>query len=141
MKINKAKATWKGNLVNGNGEMGFEKSKTSFPFSFKSRFEDGEGANPEMLIGSAHAGCFSMAFSHLLSEAGFVPEKIETIAEVKLEPVEGGFKITGSHLIVNGVVPGISEEQFLEIASKAKAGCPVSQALSAIEITMSAKLS
>jgi len=140
MKINKAHATWKGNLKKGTGEMGFEKSKTNFPFSFKSRFEDGEGANPEMLIGAAHAGCFSMAFSNMLSEAGFEPEKVATTAEVKLDSVDGGFKITGSHLVVQAVVPGISEEKFSEIAEQAKVGCPVSQALSAIDISMEATL-
>jgi len=140
MKINKAHASWKGNLQKGTGEMGFEKSKINFPFSFKSRFEDGEGANPEMLIGAAHAGCFSMAFSHLLSEAGFEPEKVETTAEIKLDSVDGGFKIIGSHLVVQATVPGISKEKFSEIASEAKSGCPVSQALSAIDITMDATL-
>ncbi|WP_163714138.1 OsmC family protein [Mangrovibacterium lignilyticum] len=140
MKINQAQAIWNGNLKDGKGEMGFEKSSTTFPFSFTSRFADGEGANPEMLIGAAHAGCFSMAFSNMLSEAGFVPEKVETVAKVKLDLVGGGFKITGSHLIVEAIVPNISAEKFQELAEGAKAGCPVSQALAAIEITMEAKL-
>lgn len=140
MKINKAKAVWQGDLKSGKGEMGFAKSGTSFPFSFKSRFEDGEGANPEMLIGAAHAGCFSMAFSNMLSEEGFTPDEVNTEAHVKLDQTDGGFKIVSSHLEVQGKVPGISEDQFKEIAEKAKEGCPVSQALGAIEITMSASL-
>ena len=140
MKINKAKAVWKGDLKSGNGEMGFEKSGTKFPFSFVSRFKDGEGANPEMLIGAAHAGCFSMAFSNMLSEAGFKPIEVNTVAEVKLDMVDESFKIIGSHLKVVAEVPEITDEEFQEIAAKAKAGCPVSQALSSIDISLDARL-
>jgi len=140
MKINKAKAFWQGNLKDGNGRMQFVNSDTEFPFSFKSRFEDGVGANPEMLIGSAHAGCFSMAFSNILDGEGYKPEEVKTVANIKLDKVDGGFKITESHLEVEAVVAGIDEDLFQKLAVKAKEGCPVSQALGAIKITMDAKL-
>lgn len=140
MKINKAKAFWKGNLKDGNGRMQFVNSDTEFPFSFKSRFEDGVGANPEMLIGSAHAGCFSMAFSNILDGEGYAPEEVKTVAHIKLDQVDGGFKIVESHLEVEAVVSGIDDDLFQKLAVKAKEGCPVSQALGAIKITMDAKL-
>ncbi|MGQ7868505.1 OsmC family protein [Sunxiuqinia sp. sy24] len=140
MKINKAHAFWKGNLKEGNGRMQFENSDTEFPFSFKSRFEDGVGANPEMLIGSAHAGCFSMAFSNILAGEGYKPIEVKTVASIKLDMVDGGFKITESHLDVVAEVPDIDANVFQELATKAKENCPVSQALSAIRITMDAKL-
>ncbi len=140
MKINKAHAFWTGNLKDGNGRMQFEKSDTEFPFSFKSRFEDGVGANPEMLIGSAHAGCFSMAFSNILDGEGFDPKEVKVVASIKLDQVDGGFKITESHLDVEAKVQGIDNDKFQELATKAKENCPVSQALSAIKITMDAKL-
>ncbi|HKJ43187.1 MAG TPA: OsmC family protein, partial [Sunxiuqinia sp.] len=111
-----------------------------FPFSFKSRFENGVGSNPESLIGAAHAGCFSMAFSNMLAEAGFEPTEVSTTAEIKLDTVDGGPKITESKLIVEAVVPGIDEAKFQEIAEEAKKGCPVSQALSSLKITLDAKL-
>ena len=140
MKVNKAHAYWQGNLKDGNGRMQFENSDTEFPFSFKSRFEDGVGANPEMLIGSAHAGCFSMAFSNILAEKGFDPKEIKTVASVKLEKGDSGFEITESHLDVEADVPGIGEDSFQRLATKAKENCPVSKALGALKITMSAKL-
>ena len=140
MKINKAHADWKGNLKDGNGEMQLDKSSIAFPFSFKSRFEDGNGSNPETLIGAAHAGCFSMAFSNMLSEEGFEPKVVSTTAEVKLEPDDGGFKISESHLVVEAEVPGIEADVFQKIALEAKKNCPVSKALSAIKITMDATL-
>jgi osmotically inducible protein OsmC len=137
MKINKAHAVWKGNLKDGNGQMQLDKSSIEFPFSFKSRFEDGKGSNPEILIGAAHAGCFSMAFANELSGAGYEVKKVSTTAEIKLEPGQG---IVKSHLIVEAEVAGIEEEAFQKIAKSAKENCPVSKALSAITITMDAKL-
>ena len=109
------------------------------PYGFKARFEGGKGTNPEELIGAAHAGCFSMAFSLILGEAGLTAEKIETQAEISLEKQAEGFAITASHLTVRAKVPGASEAQFQELAGKAKAGCPVSKLLNA-KITMDAKL-
>jgi osmotically inducible protein OsmC len=100
-------------------------------YSFKSRFEEGEGTNPEELIGAAHAGCFSMAFANALSQAGFVPTSVDTIARVKLEKTDAGFAITRIQLDTTGAVPGIDESTFQKIAEDAKANCPVSKLVSA----------
>ncbi|MEN6457138.1 MAG: OsmC family protein [Prolixibacteraceae bacterium] len=140
MKTNKAKAIWTGTLKEGNGQMSFDRSGVSFPYSFKSRFENGDGANPEMLIGAAHAGCFSMAFSNMLSEKGYEPVEISTTAEIRLDSTDKGLRITSSHLIVEAKVGEIDEETFQEIAKEAKEGCPVSQALASVRITLSATL-
>ncbi|MEL7589121.1 MAG: OsmC family protein [Prolixibacteraceae bacterium] len=140
MKVNKSQAVWKGNLKEGSGQMSFEHSKISFPYSFKSRFADGDGANPEMLIGAAHAGCFSMAFSNMLTEEGFDPKEITTQAEVKLDSTDSGFKIISSHLTVTADIDDIDEQTFQRIAKSAKDGCPVSQALASLEITLEASL-
>jgi osmotically inducible protein OsmC len=109
------------------------------PYGFKSRFEDGPGTNPEELIGAAHAGCFSMALSAQLSGAGSPPERIETKAEITFDKVGDGFAITASHLTVSAKVPGIDAAKFLELATKAKEGCPISKVLNAT-ITMDATL-
>lgn len=109
------------------------------PYGFKSRFENGKGTNPEELIGAAHAGCFSMALSLMLGEAGLTPEKIETHADVTLDKVGEGFEITASHLTVTAKIPGADKAKFEEIANKAKAGCPVSKLMKA-KITMDATL-
>ncbi|MGV8095294.1 MAG: OsmC family protein [Mangrovibacterium sp.] len=140
MKVNKAKAIWTGNLKEGSGQMSFDRSTISFPYSFKSRFENGDGANPEMLIGAAHAGCFSMAFSNMLAEKGYEPKEILTTAEIKLESTDKGFSITSSHLIVEANVKDIDEETFQQIAKDAKEGCPVSKALASLNITLEAIL-
>lgn len=140
MKINKAKAVWTGTLKEGNGQMSFDKSGVSFPYSFKSRFENGDGANPEMLIGAAHAGCFSMAFSNMLTEKGYKPVEISTTAEITLDSADKGLRITSSHLIVEAEVEDIDRETFQKIAKEAKEGCPVSQALASVNITMDATL-
>jgi len=112
----------------------------SGPYSFSSRFEEGEGTNPEELIGAAHAGCFSMALADGLAQGGHVATRIDTTAKVKIEPVEGGFAITGIELICEAHVPGISDAEFQEAAAATKTGCPVSKALSAVPITLDAKL-
>jgi osmotically inducible protein OsmC len=109
-------------------------------YSFGSRFEGASGTNPEELIGAAHAGCFSMAFSHEMSLAGHIPKRVQTTAKVHLDKVEGGFKITSIDLICEADVPEISESTFMKLAEKAKEGCPVSQALKAVEINLEAKL-
>lgn len=138
--IRKAWAVWRGGLKDGGGTISTETGVLNeTPYGFKSRFEDGKGTNPEELIAAAHAGCFSMALSLMLGEAGLEPESIETHAAVKLEKDEGGFAIRSSHLDVSAKIPGASEAQFLELAGKAKAGCPVSKVLNAT-ITMDAKL-
>jgi osmotically inducible protein OsmC len=108
-------------------------------YSFSTRFENGVGTNPEELIGAAHAGCFSMAFSAALEKAGFKADRVATEAAVSLEKSDAGFSITAVHLNVTGKVPGIDNAKFQEIATGAKAGCPVSRVLNA-KITMDAKL-
>ncbi len=141
MKIVKnASAVWQGGIKDGGGTISTETGVLKqAPYGFKARFEDGPGTNPEELIGAAHAGCFSMAFSLMLTEAGLKPEKIETSAAVTLEKVGDGFEITSSHLDVVASIPGIDQARFEEIANKAKAGCPVSKLLKT-NITMNARL-
>ena len=110
-------------------------------YSYVSRFEEGTGTNPEELIAAAHAGCFSMAFANILSQAGHTPNSIETEARVHFERVEGGFRITRIDLVTRGDVPDIDEAEFNKHAETAKATCPVSRALAAVpEITLSATL-
>ena len=133
-------AVWKGGIKDGGGTISTETGVLNeAPYGFKSRFENGKGTNPEELIGAAHAGCFSMALSLMLGEAGLTPDKIETHADVTLEKVGAGFEITASHLTVNATIPGADDAKFQEIANRAKAGCPVSKLLKA-RITMDAKL-
>jgi osmotically inducible protein OsmC len=136
----KGSAVWRGGLKNGEGTVSTESDVLSgVAYSFAKRFGDEAGTNPEELIGAAHAGCFSMAYSGQLGAAGFEAEKIETTATVTIENVEGGFAITKVHLDVQATVPNLDEGQFQEIAKKAKEGCPVSKLFKA-DITMDAKL-
>lgn len=136
----KASAVWQGSLKEGTGTMSTGSGAlVAKPYSFKTRFEGEQGTNPEELIGAAHAGCFSMAFSMILGMAGFTPDKIETTATITLEPKDGGFAITASHLDMTASIPGIDDATFQELAAKAKAGCPVSKLLNAT-ITLDAKL-
>ena len=138
--IKKAWAIWKGSLKEGGGTISTETGVLNeAPYGFKARFEGGKGTNPEELIGAAHAGCFSMALSLMLGEAGLTAEKIETHTAVTLEKVGDGFEITASHLNVVAKVPGADPAKFAEIANRAKVGCPVSKVLKA-KITMDAKL-
>lgn len=138
--VRKGSAVWSGNLKEGKGTVSTESGVLAdSQYGFSSRFESGAGTNPEELIGAAHAGCFSMALSAALGEAGLTPERIATTASITMEKVEGGFAVTKSHLDVEASVPGADEAQFMEIANGAKAGCPISKLLKA-EITMSAKL-
>lgn len=142
--IRKSAAIWSGTGKDGNGTV----SSTSgvlnqTPYSFASRFisEDGKaGTNPEELIAAAHAGCFSMALSFQLQGAGFPPTQLHTEAKLKLENIDGHFKIISINLICVGEVANITEEKFIEIANNAKKTCPVSQALAALEITLTANL-
>jgi len=140
MAIRTGQGIWEGNLVNGKGRIKFGSGAFEGQYSFSSRFEEGKGTNPEELIGAAHAGCFSMAFSAALSEAGFIPKKVDTTAKVHLGKGDKGFKITLIELVTTADVPGIENGKFQEIAAAAKVGCPVSQALAATEITLDAKL-
>lgn len=138
MMITQSTAVWNGNLIEGSGMMQLAKGGYEGPFTKASRFETGDGTNPEELIGAAHAGCFSMFLSAILSESGFPPVEIRTTAKVHLGE---GPAITLIELETNAIVPGCSESVFLDHAEKAKAGCPVSKALSAVPMTLSARLS
>ncbi|MBK5005776.1 OsmC family protein [Pseudomonas sp. S32] len=135
-----ASAIWQGGLKDGKGLLSTESGALKQnPYGFNTRFEDTPGTNPEELIGAAHAGCFSMALSMMLGDAGLTPERIDTAAEVTLDKQPDGFAITAVHLVLRAKVPGASAEQFEEIANKAKAGCPVSKVLNA-KITLDASL-
>jgi lipoyl-dependent peroxiredoxin len=136
----KGSAEWTGDLRSGSGT--FTAGDTiSGEYSFKSRFEDGPGANPEQLIAAAHASCFSMALSNILAEAGTPPESVHTDATVTLRPVDGAPTITKVELVTVGRVPGIDDATFQQHAATAKAGCPVSRALASVpEITLDATL-
>ncbi|MWP38816.1 OsmC family peroxiredoxin [Rhodobacter sphaeroides] len=136
----KGSAVWTGDLKTGKGTVSTQSGVLSeAQYGFNTRFEEGPGTNPEELIGAAHAGCFSMALSNVLGEAGVTAERIETTATVSLEKQGDGFAITAVHLDLTASIPGASEESFREAAEKAKAGCPVSKLMTA-EITMTAKL-
>jgi osmotically inducible protein OsmC len=137
----RAKAQWKGDLKGGSGTFSAGDGGISGDYSYKSRFEDGPGANPEQLIGAAHAACFSMALSNILAEAGSTPDAVDTDAVVTLRLVDGAPTITKIELTTVGRVPGIDEATFKEHADAAKAGCPVSRALAGVpEITLDASL-
>ena len=135
-----ASAVWKGGLKDGKGTISTESGVLAdTQYSFSTRFENGKGTNPEELIGAAHAGCFSMALSAQLGEAGMTANSIATTATVNLEKVEGGFAITAVHLVVKAKIPGADQAKFMTAANNAKAGCPVSKVLNAT-ITMDASL-
>lgn len=140
MPARNADAEWKGSLADGKGTMRFGSGAFEGAYSARSRFEEGTGTNPEELIGAAHAGCFSMQLSHLLAESGHVPERVHTTAEVHLGQVDGAPAITGIDLRTEGTVPGLDQAAFGEHAEAAKAGCPVSKALAAVDITLEARL-
>ena len=140
-----AQAVWSGALRDGKGSISLQSGVfKEQPYSFKMRFEDESGksgTNPEELIAAAHASCFTMQLSHFLAEAGHPAAKLTTDAEITIGPVpSGGQEISKSALTLRANVPGMNEAQFIELANKAKAGCPVSKALGAIEITLDAKL-
>jgi lipoyl-dependent peroxiredoxin len=138
--VRKASAVWNGSLKEGKGKISTEsKVLSNAQYSFSTRFEDGIGTNPEELIAAAHAGCFSMALSAQLGNAGITPESIETTAAVTLEKVEAGFTVTKIHLDVSAKIPGANAAAFEKAAQDAKAGCPISRLLKA-EITMTARL-
>lgn len=140
MPRRKAQARWDGSLQDGHGTMEMASGSYEGPYSFQSRFEEADGTNPEELIAAAHAGCFSMALSGELGGAGHAPESVETEATVQVDKVEGGFKIGLIELDTKARVPGIDEAEFERLAQAAKAGCPVSQALAATDITLRAEL-
>jgi osmotically inducible protein OsmC len=136
MPVRSAQAQWKGDLRSGKGSMRSETGALDGQFSFSTRFEDGIGTNPEELIAAAHAGCYSMALSNMLASDGHTPDSVKTTAKVHISK-EG---ITLIELTCRAVVPGLDEATFLEQAQAAKVGCPVSKALSAVEMTLDAAL-
>ena len=141
MPTRESNAVWEGSIAKGSGVMRFGSGAWEGAYDVPSRFEDGEGTNPEELIAAAHAGCFSMQLSGILTRAGSPPNKIATKAAVTVEKFDDGWRITQIHLTTEADVPGISEEDFQEHAAAAKATCPVSKALAAVEeITLDAKL-
>ena len=136
----KASAVWKGGIKDGKGTISTDSRVLSdTQYSFSTRFEEGNGTNPEELIAAAHAGCFSMALSGQLVSAGLTADRINTTAAVTLEKTEAGFTITAVHLNVSAKVPGSDKQAFETAANNAKAGCPISRLLNA-KITMDAKL-
>ncbi len=135
-----ANAQWRGDLKSGTGTMSTGTGMLSnAPYSFRTRFEDAQGTNPEELLAAAHAGCFSMALSAQLTQAGLTPESIETRCEISLEKQPEGFAITASHLDVKARVPGASQEAFDKAVQAAKTGCPVSK-LYKTNITVNSQL-
>ena len=137
MAVRSAQATWNGTLKEGNGTLKVGSGFFEGPFTFASRFEEGKGTNPEELIGAAHAGCYSMFLSALLTNAGFKPTSINTTATVYLG---AGPTITKIELNTEADVPGLDEATFAEKAAAAKQGCPVSKALASVEIELTARL-
>ena len=141
MKIKRTgSAAWQGGIKDGKGAISTQSGAlTAYPYGFASRFEGTPGTNPEELIASAHAGCFTMALSLILGEAGLTAEEMNTTAEVTLESVDGGFAITQVHLVLKAKVPGASKDAFDKLVAAAKVGCPVSKLLKA-DITLDAEL-
>jgi lipoyl-dependent peroxiredoxin len=128
-----AEARWDGSLQEGQGTMRMASGAYEGPYSFQSRFQEGDGTNPEELIAAAHAGCFSMALSLVLGEAGHELDSVETTATVHIDKSGEGFAITRIELDTRARVPGVDEAEFQRAAEAAKDGCPVSQALAAVE--------
>jgi lipoyl-dependent peroxiredoxin len=141
MATRNASATWRGNLEEGDGRMALGSGAWEGPFTFKSRFEEGQGTNPEELIGAAEAGCFTMQLSHNLAEAGHPVESVQTQAKVHIRNVDGSPTITQIDLITRGRVPGLDEATFKETAAATKDACIISRALGGVgTITVDAAL-
>jgi lipoyl-dependent peroxiredoxin len=141
MPARNAEAEWKGNLREGGGRLKVGSGAFEGPYSFKSRFEEGQSAtNPEELIAAAHAGCFTMALAAQLSRAGITPTRIHTNATVKLEKVSDAFAITAIELETEASIPGVDDATFQKYAQDAKQNCPVSKALAGTQIHLQAKL-
>jgi osmotically inducible protein OsmC len=139
--IRKGEAEWKGGVPEGSGTVSLESGAFKGVYGFRSRMGDGAGGtNPEELIGAAHASCFSMALSLALAKSGHTPTRVHTTAKVHLEQRDGAYEIPLIELVTEAEVPGISAEEFAKLATATKSGCPVSKALSAVEIRLDAKL-
>jgi lipoyl-dependent peroxiredoxin len=141
MPVRSADAVWNGNLQEGEGTMRLGSGMFEGPYSFRSRMQEGDGTNPEELIAAAHAGCFSMALSAELTEAGHPPTSIGTSARAHFDSTNGGFEISRIELSTQGEVPGIDDATFQQHATSAKENCPVSKALAGVEISLEATLS
>lgn len=135
-----AEAVWEGDLKQGAGRMKLPAAGVEGPYTYRSRFEDGPGTNPEELLAAAHAGCFSMALAGNVGKAGFTPSRITTKATVTANRVEGRFTVTGIHLETSAKVPGLEAGTFQELAEDAKVNCPISRALAGIPIQLHAQL-
>src|ERR687898_969017 len=140
MATRNGSAEWKGDLKGGSGSVEVGEGAFEGAYSFSSRFEEGEGTNPEELIAAAHAGCFSMFLANVLSQAGHEPTSVRSTARISLDPENGGFSITRTDLSTEVTVEGLDDGEFQKHAEEAKQGCPVSRALGAIEIGLEAKL-
>jgi len=141
MPTRTASAHWQGTLTEGSGVLRTGKGGYEGNYSFKSRFEEGEGTNPEELVGAAHAACFSMALSKALTDAGHPPTSVDTTASVLLEKTDAGMTVTRIDLVTTGDVPGIDEAEFAKLADATKTGCPISRLLApGVEINLSASL-
>jgi osmotically inducible protein OsmC len=140
MPTRSSSAEWSGNLARGSGTMSLGSGAFEGPYSFASRFESGDGTNPEELIAAAHAGCFSMALAAAMSQADHVPDSVKTTAQVTIDTTDAGPTITKSELSTEVAVDGVSDEEFQKFADAAKAGCAVSRALGGVEISLEAKL-
>lgn len=141
MTVRNAQAEWNGNLMRGSGRLSVGSGAVDVPYSFKSRFEEGQSAtNPEELIGAAHAGCFTMALVAQLSSAGFTPSRVHTDAAVTLDKIDTGFSISRIELRTSADVPGLDDATFQKYAAEAKQNCPVSKALAGTQIGLKATL-
>ncbi len=140
MPIRTSEATWQGDLPKGKGSIKVGAGAFEGSYSFESRFEQGQGTNPEELLAAAHAGCFSMALSHLLAQAGHPAESVHTTAKVRLDKAGDGFAVTHIALETRGRVPGVDEATFKKHAEEAKTGCPISKALQSVDMSVTARL-
>jgi len=140
MKTTSSSAVWQGNLAKGSGKIRLAISGYETSYNSVSRFGDGKDTNPEEFIAAAHAACFSMALSHQLSEKGHIPREVATEATISMDRNDKGFFISGILLNCTANVPGLDDKTFIELAEDAKVNCPVSKALSAVKISLKARL-
>ncbi len=140
MVVRTSAAEWHGRVPDGGGSVSLGSGAFEGPYSFGSRFGEVAGTNPEELLAAAHASCFSMALSLLLTEAGYTPTRVETLAKVGIEPAGNGFAITNIQLVTEGDVPGIDARTFAAHAEVAKRSCPLSKALASVDISLTANL-
>ncbi|MGD0472359.1 MAG: OsmC family protein [Candidatus Velthaea sp.] len=138
--VRSATIHWEGDIAHGRGSIATQSGKVSADYSFGTRFSGDPGTNPEELLAASHAACFTMALSAQLTRAGHAPTALDTKANVHLSPIQGGFEIPAIDLAVTGVVPNLSPEEFTKLATEAKESCPLSRALRAVPINLTATL-